>query len=703
MNPSELNPTVFCPKETLALRTSFLIAALSLSTACATPPSSHSSTQQKGTAPSKAQPRGSSAPASQLSDEAGGPEVIRIQSLFDGNQHAALLDAVQKFDQKHKQSRHRIALSNLKGLSLLALGRPAEARAAFEYSLREAELTDLKEYRDFRPFYLYNLAAAQEQSADLSGAFETLSRIQIDRLDLPNRTKFHGMKARLFVHRRDLISASGEYIKLSRLIPGEESNAAALWVRPLEQAARQISDPSELEKLSEAASDSPAQAILLWALGSLEERSGKRGSAEGRYQRIVDEHATSPYRVLAEQKIATASAGGPKAQPYTIGALLPLTGKYARFGQKALQGLQLALGIFTPADTSGKAPASKSPFTLIVEDSGDSPEQTLKAYEKLTQTHRVLAVVGPLLSKGAEQLAEAANQNQIPLISLAQQTGGENDYLFSLGLTPRSQALEIAHYAIRQLNLRRFAILHPQDRFGEQYAQAFWDAVEELGGEIRGIESYAPGETDFRTSVDRLSGLFYGEARSRELKSLAEQRSDQQIKKRNRKTEKFFSLPPIVDYDAVFIPDEPKAIGLAVPTFSYRDVDGIKFLGTATWHSQDLGGRLQAMGPHSFFPDAFNATSTAPDVQKFVADYRGTFNQDPTAMEAIAYDAGRILKNVIQSGNPDLNTQPKALRNALSEISEFSGVSGRVLQEQGRWKRLLRTYTLKSGQVIDAP
>src|SRR5262249_41889348 len=154
-------------------------------------------------------------------------------------------------------------------------------------------------------------------------------------------------------------------------------------------------------------------------------------------------------------------------------------------------------------------------------------------------------------------------------------------------------------HAVQQLGIHKFAMIYPRDKVGEEISQYFWDEVEGMGAQVVGAETYAPGETDFRQAVDKLSGLYYSEARQRELDELAKKREQDKIKKRTRKTEAYFNLRPITDYEAVFIPDEPKVAGQIIPTFAYRDVDHVKFLGTSAWNSPEFPSRVQAYAEHA--------------------------------------------------------------------------------------------------------
>ncbi|MBI2712770.1 MAG: penicillin-binding protein activator, partial [Bdellovibrio sp.] len=372
-----------------------------------------------------------------------------------------------------------------------------------------------------------------------------------------------------------------------------------------------------------------------------------------------------------------------------IGVLLPVTGKYSKFGNKAIQGLELAFDIFGPKGGDS--------FTLVIEDSGDEPAQAVKALERLVFQHHVVAVIGPMLSKGIEPIAQKARDLGVPLLSLARRETPPMDFVFQAGLTQQIQAFEIARFAIEKMNLKKFAILTPNDKMGQEIAQFFWDAVETLGGKVVGSESYNVGETDFRQPVDKLSGLFYTNARQRELDQKAKDRDELKIKKRTRRTEQYFALHPIVDYDAVFIPDEAKVAGQIIPTFAYRDVEKVRFLGTAAWNSPEFINRTQSQAEDAAFVEAFYPDNMSPTAKKFIDGYRKTFDQEPGSIEALSFDAGSLLKQILTE-SPIMGRAE--LRNRLRETKGFSGVTGKLTFRDGQFFRNLRLITVKNGRFI---
>ncbi|MEK6704693.1 MAG: penicillin-binding protein activator [Bdellovibrionota bacterium] len=388
-----------------------------------------------------------------------------------------------------------------------------------------------------------------------------------------------------------------------------------------------------------------------------------------------------------------------------VGVLLPTKGKFAKFGNRVILGIQMALRVFNLSE-----PASQ--ITLVIEDSGEEPEHAIAALNKLVLKYHALAVIGPLLSKGIEQVRERAQELGVPMISLAKYMGkpmgpkvSSSEYFIDAGLSLKTQIEELAKYAVHKLGLRKFAILTPGDKTGAEARSHFWNTIEAEGGVIVGVDSYSTTETDFRQSVDKLSGLYYLEARQRELDDLAKERETNKIRKRTRKTEQFFNLKPVVDYEAVFIADSAKTSGQILPTFAYRDVEGIKFLGTSLWNSPDLPSRAQNSAEQAIFVDFLTPDTASTSSNNFNVKFKDTFGQEPFFLEAIAYDASRILESAMTNGGFDEITigSRKDLLEKLKTVRNFSGLNGQVSYHNGTFHRNLRVLTVQNGQIITVP
>lgn len=384
--------------------------------------------------------------------------------------------------------------------------------------------------------------------------------------------------------------------------------------------------------------------------------------------------------------------------PKRIGVLLPLSGKFAKIGYKALQGIELATKIFKPEKDLASLSQEPSPLSLVVMDDQGDIDRALNALDELFYKHHVIGVIGPIVSKLAEPIARRAQELGLPLLALTQKESAAGDYIFNTALTPAMQIREIVKYALGKGHVKNFAILAPSTKFGEEYTKAFWDEISPNKGFVRGYETYPTDETDFRAYVDRLVGLKQTDARSFEVAQLRALKEATPVKVRSKKFERMFMLKPVIDFEAVFIPDEPKILGQILPTFAYRDVEHILFLGINTWNSQELIARAGAFVEGAVFVDGFFLESKNPASKKFIEDYRRTFGSEPGLIDALAYDAGNIIGTIL--ANDQANTRPK-LKDRITAIKDFPGVTGKISFDSGRLTKQLNVLTVKNGKIVE--
>jgi len=607
-----------------------------------------------------------------------------IQSLFAKGALEEVRAKVELFQVQYPSSPHAGNVENIFGLILVLKKAPGDAISHFERALELGSNTT-----NFKEYVLYNLAAAQFQNEEFEDSQQTLNKIKPELLDAENRAKVLHLKSQLLIKQGNYARAVREILS-NAPAPNEMQPRPDVFDSSLEAALPKIDDVIILESIY---TDLPAQPRIEHILLELTRRAvnAKDSKKANHYIKLLGlDFPKSPAYQSGLQAVRTIQETGP-VDVLAVGVLLPLKGRYAKFGQRSLEGIQKALGIFNDEEPDTK-------ITLYIEDSGEEPEHTISSLNRLVYEHHVIAVIGPLLAKGIDQVSRRALELKVPLLTLARYIGTEtNDYAIHAGFTMKSQAQEIATYAVQQLKLKRFAILSSKDKTGEESAKYFWDTIEALGAEIVGYETYAPGETDFRQPVDKLSGLFYTEARQRELDALAKAREENQIKKRTRKTEKFFGLTPIVDYEAVFIPDETKITGQILPTFAYRDVDTVKFLGTSAWNSPELYLRTQQYAERTIFPDIFHSDPKSKLAGRFIEQFSSTFDHEPTALEAVAYDAAKVLELLLSQG-PQSRDE---LLNKLRNVQGFSGVTGKISFKDGQFIRPSQFLTVQNGVITE--
>jgi branched-chain amino acid transport system substrate-binding protein len=467
------------------------------------------------------------------------------------------------------------------------------------------------------------------------------------------------------------------------------SETRKLLEAQLETSVNETDDLNKLEDLYREHQDAPLADVLLYFSGRKAYRLGFSGIADSMIRTLVARHSRSNYYSEAQDILRTIQ-NQTKVDSRAIGLLMPMSGRFAKFAEHTLNAVELAFGVY----------GSERPnpdITIIVADSGPEGEDAVKGLERLYFDHNVVAVIGPLTSKKIPEVTQRAQELGVPMISLAQKPGMTGNFVFQIAVTARNQAKEIARHAIQKEGLKRFAVAYPQDPFGKEYSDAFWDAVEELGGSVVGVEGYDPAETDYRMIVDKLSGLHYLDARGTETRILGQLRDQLGITKRYWKTEPFYRLKPIVDYDAVFVPDSAKNVSQLLPTFAYRDVEGIRYLGISTWNSPRLLKNAKDYSSGSVFVDVFNSKSSAPEVQRFAEAFQGVFGYAPTAIEATAYDAGSLVRKALQVSGTGVSRGD--LRDLMTGFKNFPGVTGRISYDEGTFTRELKFFRISSGRI----
>jgi ABC-type branched-subunit amino acid transport system substrate-binding protein len=217
-------------------------------------------------------------------------------------------------------------------------------------------------------------------------------------------------------------------------------------------------------------------------------------------------------------------------------------------------------------------------------------------------------------------------------------------------LTPAQEIDSLLEVAMGQLGLERFGILYPDNAYGRFCMNLFWDKLDEMGGSVTAVEAYPPNVTDFADQIKKMVGLY-----------------------NKRKTTGGEEAPPLIDFDAVFIPDTYQRVAMIAPQLAFHDVLGVRLIGTRLWHSPKLIEMAKNYIQGAVFSSGFAVESENPKVLGFVTDYKSNFGETPKILAANGYDTICLLKTIFAEDN--LRTRDN-LREALLEAPVFEGVTG---------------------------
>lgn len=430
----------------------------------------------------------------------------------------------------------------------------------------------------------------------------------------------------------------------------------------LEYAAERM-PTADLEETVNDLAHGTAQGDLIFLVGNRLLVEEQYAEALVVFDKFVDEYPDHPQIPMTEETIDDLRKMAVERD--TIGCLFPLSGPYAQFGSQALEGVELALHQFTAGSQNPSA-------RIIVKDTGGDPHQALIALQELAEAG-VTAIIGSMVT--AEGVAPKAQELGIPLITLTQKENipQKGDYVFRNFITPRVQTEALVDYALKQLGVMRFAVLYPSEKYGITFMHQFWDQVLAQGGEVTRIEAYGSDQTDFADAIKKLiKGTEpTGDGNSR----------------------------PILDFEAIFIPDGPEKAGLVIPQLSYHDIDNVYLLGTNLWYSPRLVDMARQFVQDSIFPVGFFPEAASWRVTGFVDEFMAVFGKNPGFLEAVAYDTAMILFGIITRSEASYRN---LIRDELLQLSDYPGVTGNTtFRPDGDVDKKMVLLSIKGDQFVE--
>lgn len=427
---------------------------------------------------------------------------------------------------------------------------------------------------------------------------------------------------------------------------------------------------SELIKLQKNSALSSVQDLLLFYIGREYVKDKQHSKALSFFKKVLNTAVDNIQIEEQARHYISALLSRTKTQTNTIAAVLPLTGPYKKIGRRCLHGLQLGLGLYD------KKPSS---FKLVIIDSAET-EMSENVKEVLLK-HHAAGIVGGVVSQSAVQLAQSAQNFMIPAILLSQKSKltQAGSFIFQNAVTHEYIIKNLVTALMQKLNHTKFAVLYPNDPFGVEYTNLFWDQVLAQGGKIVSAQTYKPEETDFNNSIRRLTGAYYYEDRDEEFRTLLTDWFSINQSKRNKKKLREV-LPPIVQFSAVFIPDSIKSLKRIAPYFNFQNIEQVTFAGPNLWNSPRLLKHKPELIEGAVFVDALITSHPKFKKSPFFRNFKDTFNYSPGLFEFLAYQSALALRQALSSGSQTR----EELKAHLSKIKELPSAIGKVKISKNR-------------------
>ncbi len=477
------------------------------------------------------------------------------------------------------------------------------------------------------------------------------------------------LRGKIFLKRQDPGLAMNQFNKGLTLARGRD-DVLRLYREIVQSLLSSISDNALEQFVQESPRGFPGD-VSLFVLGQRAKERQDNYRASVIFDKFLEFFPDHPLAADLEKR-DPAYAGRPdNLSSLVIGCVLPLSSSLRDIGKQTMQGVLLSL------EKNSNRYGGRG-IQVQIEDSAGDPARVREQIYRLAQDPNVVAIIGPLTSRAVMESASVAEDYHLPLITPA--ATAENipqlgRYILRNAMTSASQAIAMSRYAVDELYLHSFAILHPDNRYGTELADVFAREVNYLGGTVVCQIPYQRGAVDFGPEILQVieadpRGRSYG---NDDLSG-------------NRSARKNLLNSYVPGFDAIYLPGYAEDVGLLVPQLAYYNIDSVQVLGSHNWESMELIRRGEHFVNGAIFTNGFFPDSPHTDIAEFVASYRRAYGEKPTLFSAQGYDSAEMVVQTVLQGAKNRDEVHKRLLS----IENFPGVSGltRVLSNGEMQKKL---------------
>src|SRR6266851_5203302 len=335
---------------------------------------------------------------------------------------------------------------------------------------------------------------------------------------------------------------------------------------------------------------------------------------------------------------AAANAAHAQDKVIKIGGLFAMSGPGSYFGVQDKQGIELAIEQLNKAGVNGYK------FEVKYEYSACSPLPATQAAKRLLEQYKPHVVIGEECSDATLAVMPLMEQAKVPLLNAGSSsiriTDPGNPWTFRIMPNEVMQGVDIATNASKRLNARTAVLLYENTNAGIGNAKVFGETFKSLGGQVLADIGFGRDVNDFTAIATRIAGL--GK----------------------------------VD---------------VIPTYTLEG-QGLRITQALAHASVTKGGEGQSIQlgtiwlPFGFEQKAgkaavgyvrivqFDPTDQRDVVRKFIEAFKAKYNQDPTHINAHAFDQILVIADVVKRGGKDA----QSIRDIMAATKSFSGVTGSV-------------------------
>lgn len=316
-----------------------------------------------------------------------------------------------------------------------------------------------------------------------------------------------------------------------------------------------------------------------------------------------------------------------------IGAIIPLTGSFATYGEPVRDGMLLAM-----KEINSTEGINGNRIRLVIEDDTGNPKNAVNAFTKLANTDEVPIILGPLSSGSSMATASIAEKTKVVQISTLAgipDLSNAGDYVFRIYPSSELGARFVVKKAAEYFKPRNVAILYANNPFGQTSRNIYEEVSKELGIQVVAVESFSDGDQDFRTQLSKI-----------------------------KKTVPDLLLCSTYWMEGARILVQMIELGLDIPVFGEDGWRGpiAKIVG-------EKGLKLLYFADIAFGPE-FKENEI---MQSFIQNFENEYHKKASTYAAAGYDAVYIAKKAIEESSYN----SEGIKDALYKIN-YSGALGSI-------------------------
>ena len=314
-----------------------------------------------------------------------------------------------------------------------------------------------------------------------------------------------------------------------------------------------------------------------------------------------------------------------KEKTITIGAILPLSGKNATYGEEIKNAIELAL--------AEENQINKTKVTVLFEDDAANPQTGVSAAQKLIESNNVPVILGPWASSVVLAIAPIAEEKKTIVLAEALAPGitTAGDYIFRIQPQAKYYAQKNAQYLFGK-RVNTAAILYVNNEFGVALKDEFTKEYTKLGGKVLESETYNQNENDFRTQLQKIK-----ETKPSSVFIAGYQETTDIIKQLHE-----------LGIEAQIV---------AGPTFE----------------SQATLDKLSALAEGIVYASHFDNSNENTKMQEFLEKYWAKYGKESGPYAPLMYDGTKIISKILQ----DCGTDSDCIKEKLYQTN-YDGVVGRI-------------------------